>query len=579
MNEETQTPSPEKQGGFLNFVEKVGNILPDPTTLFVLGTIFILILSHIAFVGEWEVKQELPEAIMETVTVDGQEVTRPKLDENGEPIVNWKATGKSFKATSLLDRDGFFWVIDNLVDNFMDFAPLGVVLVGMLGIGLSEKVGLIAAILKAFLLIVPKSLLTPAMIFMGIMSSMGLDAGYVVLPPLAAALYKSVGRSPLAGLAAVFAGVAAGFNANLFITGLDPMLAAFSNTGAQLINPDYQVSPTSNWFFLIVSTFVITLVGWATTSMIVEKRLKGKSPEDGGPVIPTKEELEQQEMKPEEKSGLIVAGITFFVMLGLILVFKFWGSYELVDGKRQYTGGFLYDITLDPDKAHEYPEGFKEATFPRWVSSIVPLLFLCFLSPGIAYGIKLKKIKNDKDIAKLLIESIANMAPIIVLSFFAAQFISGFKHSGLGQMLALSGGQFLGQAELSPMLLIVAFILVTFIFNLLIGSMSAKYALFAPIFVPMFMLVGISPELTQAAYRIGDSTSNIITPLNPYMIIVLVFMQKLVPRGGTGTLIATMLPYTVVFTIVWTILLLLWMFFGIPLGPESQLWYSPGGGG
>ena len=237
--------------GFLDVIERVGNRLPDPITLFLIGALFVVVLSDIAARGEWTVVQQLPEQVVR---------------EDGSTSVEWRETGKAFTSTSLLSSDGLFWVIGNMVDNFMKFPPLGVVLVGMLGIGVAERTGVIGALLKAFMMAVPGRLLTPAMVFIGIMSSMTLDAGYVILPPLAAALYKAVGRAPLAGLAAVFAGVSAGFNANLFVTGLDPLLAGLSTAGAQTIDAAYQVAATCNWYFMIVSTVVMTLVGWVVTA-------------------------------------------------------------------------------------------------------------------------------------------------------------------------------------------------------------------------------------------------------------------------------------------------------------------------
>jgi aminobenzoyl-glutamate transport protein len=498
-----------------------------------------------------------------------QPVMTPVLGENGEPILESR-TGRPLlqvltnaegepvyeevktdqiaieRPRNLLSRDGLFWMISHMVENFMKFPPLGVVLVGMLGIGVAERTKLIGASLKAFMLVVPGRLLTPAMVFIGILSSMAMDAGYVVLPPLAAALYKAVGRSPLAGLAAVFAGVSAGFNANLFITGLDPMLAKFANIGAQVIDPKYQVNPGCNWLFMVVSTVVITLAGWATTAWFVERRLALKSPEDGGPALATDHDLAEQRLKPAEIQGLKIA-VAALALTQLAVV-----AMILIPGAPLHGAGNLFD---------------------RWVESIVPIIFISFLVPALAYGITLKQIRNDKDAAGLIIDSIAAMAPIIVLSFFAAQFIESFKYSGLDRMLAMAGGQMLGHAQMPPALLIVTFIGLTMGFNMFVGSMSAKYAMFAPIFIPMFMMVGISPELTQAAYRIGDSVTNIITPLNAYLVIVLVYMQKNVPRGGMGTLISTMLPYTIVFGIVWTILLLVWMSLGIPLGFDGGLWY------
>ncbi len=525
--------SSSASGGFLDAIERIGNRLPDPTTLFLVGALFIVFLSDVAARGEWTVVQRLPEqAIL----------------QDGSAGVAWRETGETFTSTSLLTRDGLFWVVGNMVENFMRFPPLGVVLVGMLGIGVAERTGMIATVLKAFMLAVPGRLLTPAMVFIGIMSSLTLDAGYVILPPLAAALYKAVGRSPLAGLAAVFAGVSAGFNANLFVTGLDPLLAGLSTAGAQTIDAAYQVAATCNWYFMIASTVVMTLVGWLVTAWFVERRLAGKSPEEGGPAPTTSAAPEETAMTAVEKRGMVRASLAFCVVLTAIVFMILWPGAPL------YGTGRLFD---------------------RWVEAIVPLLLFCFILPGIVYGISVGAIKNDKDAARLLIETIATMAPIIVLAFFAAQFIAYFQYSGLGRMLAMAGGQALGQAQMPAWMLIIAFILVTLAFNLLIGSMSAKYALFAPIFIPMFMMVGISPELTQAAYRIGDSVSNTITPLNPYLVIILVFMRQFVPRGGMGTLISTMLPYTVVFAVIWTLVLVIWMAMGIPLGPAGGLVYVP----
>ena len=536
-------------GGFLGWIERIGNKLPDPATLFLMGTLGIMVLSAVAVSMDWSVTHELPRAVVEgsdEVVWEVQYETATVTLEDG--TTEERDVPKVSRPTSLLTADGIYWLLKNLVKNFMEFPPLGIVLVGMIGIGLAERVGLVAVLLKYLMLLVPRALLTPAMVFLGIMSSMGIDAGYVVLPPLAAMLYRAVGRSPMAGIAAVFAGVAAGFNANLFITGLDPMLAKFTQEGAQVLDPDYEVAATCNWWFAIASTFVITLAGWFTTSVFVERRFKRAAPEDGGPVQITDEELKAQEIKPEEKSALLWA----FGSLALVL-------------------GIVVASVLIPGWALNGTDG----PFEKWVGRIVPILFFCFTVPSLVYGVRIKAIRNDKDAAKMMVDAIAAMAPIIVLAFFAAQFIECFQYSGLDRMAALAGGQALGKAELETGVLVVAFIAVTVSFNMFVGSMSAKYAMFAPIFVPMFMLVGISPELTQAAYRIGDSVSNIITPLNAYLIIVLVFMRQVMPKAGMGTLIATMLPYTIVFGVVWTLLILGWIEMGWDLGKDGPLTYDP----
>lgn len=584
----TQSPGKGKGLGILDFIEWTGNKLPDPATLFMLGAVLVMVISYVAKQGDWTVKKEKPvQATMENTDADGNVTIEKVFKDNGEPEIVWVDTGERFKATSLLSRDGLYWAISKMVTNFTSFAPLGVVLVGMLGIGIAERVGLISALLKGIMLFVPGYLLTPTMVFVGVMSSMTLDAGYVVLPPLAAALYKAAGRSPLAGIAAVFAGVSAGFNANLLPTGLDPMLAGFATSGARTVDPEYVVNPLCNWYFMAVSTIVITLAGWAVTSFFVERRLENKSPDEGGPIHPSAEELAEHKYKPEELRGLTIAGLVFVVTFGIVLLMVLLPkaplhSYYMPDsnmaelynpeihGPILPANGYINEdgVQLVPSTEH----------FARWVDAIVPILFFCFIIPAIAYGMVLKVIRSDKDVAKMLIESMAAMAPIIVLAFFAAQFTEYFKYSGLDKMLAQAGGQTLGKSGLSPYSLMIAFILVTLVFNLFVGSMSAKYAMFAPIFIPMFMYANISPELTQAAYRIGDSVSNIITPLNAYLVIILVFMQKYVPKSGMGTLISTMVPYTIVFTIIWTILLMVWMAFDIPLGPGGGLTYQMVGG-
>jgi aminobenzoyl-glutamate transport protein len=595
----------------LNLVEGLGNKLPDPATLFALGAVGVMLISAVAVSRDWTVEQRLPQQVSvsvaegtatilnenSSITETGPKLSKPVLTADGKPKIEWQSTGETFKAKSLLSREGLYWAIKNLVKNFMAFPPLGVVLVGMLGIGIAERTGLIAVVLKSFMRIVPDQLLTPAVVYLGIMSSMTLDAGYVVLPPLAAALYRAAGRSPMAGLAAVFAGVAAGFNANLFITGLDPMLAGFATTGAQVIDPNYVVNPACNWWFMIASTVVMTLTGWAVTAWFVEKRLAGKSEEDGGPPPPPPEPEEGVEadevedpnvLAPDEVRSLKVAGLVFLVVgaLAVAAIYIPGGplyTYEMPmpDSPDKTVMAEVYQApdakAALPETAYALDDGTilvpSTAHFERWVSAIVPLLFLLFIIPAVAYGFSHGELKNDKDLSKMLVDAMAAMAPIIVLAFFAAQFIEFFKYSGLDRMLAMAGGQALGQAQLPTWLLVVAFIGVTMVFNLFVGSMSAKYAMFAPIFIPMFMMVGISPELTQAAYRIGDSATNIITPLNPYMIIILVFMRQYLPKGGMGTLIATMVPYTIAFAVVWTVMLLVWMGLGIPLGPGGGLEY------
>jgi len=492
----------------LNRIEETGNRLPDPATLFVIGTGIIMILSWLATSMSWEVHSDL--------------------------------TG-SLISQNLLSSEGIWWLLSNMVNNFITFPPLAIVLVGMLGIGLAERSGFLPALLRRSILLVPQSLLTPATIFLGIMSSMALDAGYVVLPPIAAALYIAAGRSPLVGIAAVFAGISAGFSANLLITALDPLLSGLTQTAAQILVEDYQVAVTANWWFMLASTILLTLVGWAVTAWFVEPRvgLDDDLVTDSEQVI----DLEDN----NEKKGLIHAIMA--TSIALIIT----GLLITIPGAPLYGAG---------------------SHFSRWIEATVPLLFILFFVPGIVFGLSTGKIKNDKQVVKMLGDTIAHLGPYIVMAFFAAQFIECFKYTGLGKMLAITGGQWLVAMQFDASMLLTGFILMAMSANLLIGSASAKYAFMAPVFVPMLMQVGFSPELTQIAYRIGDSVTNVITPMNPYMIIVLVELQRYRKNAGFGTLIALMLPYTVVFAVVWITMLLIWMNIGLPLGPGGELFIS-----
>ncbi len=514
----------------LDWIERVGNRLPDPVTLFAIGALAVLLGSHLAAQLQWT-------------------VTNP-------------TTGQDEAAKSLLTTEGLRWVWLHLVSNFTGFAPLGVVLVGMIGIGVAEHTGLVGAMLKGIVQLTPRQLITPAIVFVGVMSSMAADAGYIVLPPLAAAVFIRSGRSPVVGLCAVFAGVAAGFSANLLITSLDPLLQSFTQEAAQILDPDYSVDIRCNYYFMIASTFLVTLVGWGVTAWIVEPRY---SPEAVAEQIryvteknPDAFASDDQNLTGREILGIIVAAASLLVAGGIV-VLQILHPEGALHGQAERRPGVFMDI---------------------WVEAIVPILFVLFLIPGVAYGITVGSVRSDRDVAKMMGKTMASMGPYIVLAFFAAQFVSWFNESNLGRLIALEGVALLQRMALPTPLLVIAIILLTTILNLFVGSASAKWALLSTVFVPVFAGVGISPELTQAAYRVGDSVTNSIAPLNPYMVIVLVFMQRLQPRAGLGSLISMMLPYTVAFFLAWTVMLMIWMGLDLPLGPgDSPLFIEPLGSG
>ena len=486
----------------LAFIERLGNKLPDPITLFFILSVAVILISAIA---AW---------LQISVVNPGD--------------------GNTISAVSLLTPDGIRQIFTKAVDNFTGFKPLGIVLVAMLGVGVAEYTGLLSALLRQLVLIAPGKFICPAVVFAGVMSNIAADAGYVVLVPLGAVIFLAYKRHPLAGIAAVFAGVSGGFSANLIINPLDPLLAGLSQSAAQLIKPEYQVSATANYYFMVVSTFLVTGIGWFVTEKIVEPRLGSYEQE---------EEAQMQELTSTEKKGLRRAGYALLAFTALISVLVLPSQGILRDPKT---------LTIIPSP---------------FIESIVFIIALLFLIAGIVYGKVSGSITNDKDVAKAMSNSMSSMGYYIVLAFFAAQFIAYFSSSNLGIVIAVNGANFLKATGFTGVPLLILFIVVSLVINLFVGSASAKWAIMAPVFVPMFMLVGYSPELIQAAYRIGDSSTNIITPLMPYLPIVLAFAQKYDKNLGLGTLISLMLPYSIAFLIGWVILFIIWFVFGLPWGP------------
>ena len=503
---------PKGRQGFgdklLNVVERSGNKLPHPVTLFLIFAATVLVFSF----------------ILSSLGVSG---IHPATDETVE-VVN------------LLNKDGIRMILTGAVGNFTGFAPLGVVLVAMLGVGVAEKSGLISAMLKKIVMGAPTKLVTAVVVFAGVMSSMASDAGYVVLVPLGAIIFLAKGRHPIAGLAAAFAGVSGGFSSNLFITMIDPLLGGFTQSAAQLFDPEYIVAATANLFFMIASTFLITFVGVLITEKVVEPRL-------GTYTGTFRQELEP--ISPKEAKGLKVALFTLLAFIAIVAILTVPQNAIL----RTDDGALLDD--------HTSP----------FIGSMIPLIALSFLLPGLAFGLSAGTIKKDKDVAKFMEETMGTMGGYIVLAFVAAQFVAYFNWTNIGLILAISGADFLQAINLTGIPLILLFILVSAFINLFMGSASAKWAIMAPVFVPMLMTTGYSPEIAQLAYRIGDSTTNIISPLMPYFAIIVAFAKKYDEKLGIGTLISTMVPYSIAFTVAWMIMLTVWMLLGVPIGPGAPV--------
>lgn len=504
-SKDTAVKKPGLFNRFLNLVEKGGNKLPHPVTIFLILSVLVILISALAAASNLSVSYY---------------DARSKADA-------------TVTAVSLLNAEGIRYMFTSATKNFTGFAPLGTVLVAMLGVGVAEGTGLIGAALKKIVLGTPKKLITSVVVLMGIMSNIASDAGYVVLVPLGAIVFLSFNRHPLAGLAAAFAGVSAGFSANLLLGTLDPLLQGITNEAIKVGGYDFEILPTANYYFMFVSTFLLTFLGTWVTERIVEPRLgeyKGKHL------------VETMEVSKEEKKGLKAAGLSILVFAAVMLFMTVPSN-----------GLLRVDGSLNPFIG----------------SGLVPTIMLFFLIPGIAFGLASGSIKSDKDVVHSMGKAMASMGGYLVLAFVAAQFVAYFSYTNLGIILAVSGANFLQSIGFTGLPLVLGFIVVAAFINLFIGSASAKWAIMAPIFVPMMIRLGITPEFTQLAYRIGDSTTNIISPLMSYFAVIITFAEKYDEDTGIGTLISMMLPYTLIFLAGWTIMMVIWYFTGLPIGPDA----------
>jgi len=538
---------------FLDFVEWLGNLLPHPVTLFALFALGVVLFSGLADWLNWSAPDPRPEGSAGRVP------------------------GGIIEPVSLLNGEGLRMIVENMVDNFTNFAPLGVVLVALLGVGVAEHSGLISACIRGIVLkaasfqptpagssgftrvikktfnffLNPRNLVTIAICFAAVISNTASEMGYVVLVPLAAVIFHSMGRHPLAGLACAFACVSGGYSANLLIGTIDPLLAGLTQEAANLIDPEYTIHAAVNWYFMFVSTFFITAMGTFVTLRIVEPKLgvydESMAMED------VSDEASMEPLSPKEIYALKWTGVSVLIMFGILAA------------------------TIVPENGVlRNPETGEMLNSP-FFNGIVTFIFICFLIPGFVYGRIVGTMKTDRDVIKGMSGAMSTLGLYIVIVFFAAQFVAYFGWSNLGQIFAVKGAQFLQDMGATGPIIFVGFILVSGSVNLMLGSASAQWAVTAPIFVPMLMLIGYSPEVIQAAYRIGDSVTNIITPMMSYFGLILAYANKYDKDLGIGTIISMMLPYSIFFLIGWIILFYIWVFgFGLPVGPEAPTYYLMG---
>lgn len=515
----------------LDRIERAANRLPDPVTLFLIAIGIVMILSALLAAG-------------------GVSVTVP--GEKGP---------QQIAAVSLLDSPMLRRLFTELPRIFTEFPPLGIVLVMMVAVGLAERSGLFGAALRGLVRAVPRPLLTLTIVFAGVNASLASDAGYVVLIPLAAAIFAASGRHPIAGLSAAFAGVAGGFAANLSITPGDALLSGISTAAAHIVDPAYTVQITSNWYFMAALVPLYTITGTLICELIVEPRLSA------GPawlsVAPPDDDPDRDQ---REARGLRWAGLAALPVIALAVFFA-WGPESILRDVKPLT-----DAGFTAATSGEAPFNVWILSFNPLFQGMVSLMFLLFLVCGLAYGAGARTIRNDKDAVQMASKGISEMAGFLVLVFFAAVFVWMFRESNMGGLLAFSGADALRAAGLDafPLGLLIGVIIMAMGTDLLIGSASAKWAILAPIIVPILMQLNIAPEAVQAAYRVGDSTTNMITPFMSYFPLILVMARKYMPDYGIGSMIALMLPYTIGFFVVTTAFFAGWFLMGLPFGPGVE---------
>jgi aminobenzoyl-glutamate transport protein len=534
----------EREGGFaqraLAWIERAGNKVPHPAILFLALCVGVIVLSQLLDWLNVSVTSEVvePTDVVTEQRVDG--VTALPYDDAPEEYV---VETETFAVEGLLTGDGIRFMFTSFVPNFLGFTAIGVILVAMIGVGVAELSGLVGGLIRKLVAVSRPATLTYIIVFVGILSSIAADAGYLVLIPLAATAFLSVGRNPLAGIAAGFGAVSAAFGVNVLIVPADAVITDITNEAAALVDPDAQIDLVSNLYFGIGCTLFLTLMVALVTTRIVEPRLGAWDRS-----LADEEELAREEgqaVDPAlEAKGLRRAGIAVLAVLALIAA-----------------------LTLPPGAPLRNPDTGDIIGDSPFMSSLIVMISLAFLAAGIAYGRAVGTVKSSGDVLAMITKSWASLASLIFLFLLIAQFIAYFDFSNMAQVAAVWLGDILEELDLGDLWLLIGVIVVTILVNFLIPAKIAKWAILAPIFVPLMLRLGIEPQTVLAAYRVGDSPTNVLTPLMPYFALMVVFAQRYQRDAGIGTVIALMIPYTLVLTVAWTLFFVAWYALGIPVGP------------
>ncbi|PWE18875.1 hypothetical protein DDZ18_04605 [Marinicauda salina] len=540
MSDSSSGQMVEHQKGILGLIERAGNRLPDPVFIFLYLIIAMAIVSQV------------------TASM-GVSVLHPtQTDASGAAEV--------VAATSVFSAASLEHLLVEMPEIFTGFHPLGYVLVVMLGAGVAERAGLFGTAMRAGVRSAPAALLTPAVAFTAMMGNLAADAAYVVLIPLAGVIFAAAGRHPIAGITAAFAGVSGGFSANLFPGQLDALLFGITEEAVVALTPDWTMNIAGNWFFIAVMTFIYLPVIWFVTDKIIEPRL---GPWTGGATPPDVEDDDDPSapLTKKQRAGLRNAGLMVFAIMLLWL-------FLTIDPVALFTGGANSLYGGDVPLFDEDPSLSVTQALVPFFSSLVAGFMILFIFAGWAYGATAGTIKNHRDLVDMMAGAMKDMGYYLVLAFFAAYFVEMFNLSRLGLISAVNGANAIESSGLPLPIVLGLLVVFTGVLNLFVGSASAKWALVAPVLVPMLMLLGISPEMATASYRVGDSATNIITPLMVYFPLVLVFARRWVPGFGLGSLTAAMIPYSIWLLITGVIMTIIWVYLGIPLGPGAPVGYE-----
>lgn len=501
---------------FLDGIERVGNMVPHPVVIFLILIAIVIVLSAL-------------------LSLFGTTVSFERINaDTGE--IEIATTG----INSLLSLDGIRFMYSSLVPNFMGFTAVGLMIAAMIGAGVAEASGLITALIRKLVAVSPGWALSYILAFVGILSSVAADAGYLVLLPLAGVAYLAVGRNPIAGLALGFAAVAAAFTVNMLIKPVDAVLVEFTNDAARLVNPDASIGLASNLWFSIVSVIFLTILIAVINNRLIEPRL---GPYDRSKAQPDAIQDQSATLSDEESRGLRYA---FFGLIALIAV--------------------MCLLTVPSWAPLRNPDTGELIGNSPFMNQLITFIVLLFLVTGWCYGIGAGTLRTLTDVIRAMEKAVTGLGGTIFLFFVLSQFVAYFTYTNIGTVLALGLGGILQGGNIGPLALLIGFIVVVAIIDLLLTGAIAKWAIFAPVFVPLLMSLGVEPEAVLAAYRVGDSPMNAITPLNAYFALMVGFTQKYDRDSGVGTVVSLMLPYTMWIFVLWTALFAIWQILGLPWG-------------